>query len=370
MTTHYDAHPTQATAPDFAKPDFPLNVWYAAAWGHEVKRDLLARKICNRDLVFFRRTDGHAAAIADMCWHRLVPLSLGKLDGDSVVCGYHGLAFDAAGRCTSMPSQCTLNPAARVRSYPVVEKHRFIWVWMGDPALADPALVPDMHWNDDPEWASDGELFHAQCNYKLIVDNLMDLTHETFVHGSSIGNMAVAETPFDTYHGPDFTEIVRWMMNIDPPPFWAAQYGKPGPVDRWQIIRFEAPATITIDVGVAKAGTGAERGDRSQGVNGYVLNTMTPETDGTTHYFWAFSRNYKIGDQNLTTSIRKGIAGVFGEDMVIFAAQQKAIDANPDKEFYNLNVDAGSVWARRQIDAMIEKETTPQNPAPVREAAE
>ena len=130
------------------------------------------------------------AALEDACWHRLVPLSKGRLDGDTVVCGYHGLKYNAQGRCTFMPSQETINPSACVRAYPVVERHRFIWLWMGDPALADPALVPDMHWNDDPAWAGDGKTIHVKCDYRLVVDNLMDLTHETFVHGSSIGNDA------------------------------------------------------------------------------------------------------------------------------------------------------------------------------------
>ena len=179
-----------------------------------------------------------------------------------------------------MPSQETINPSACVRSYPVVERHRFIWLWMGDPALADPALVPDMHWNDDPAWAGDGKTIHVKCDYRLVVDNLMDLTHEAFVHGSSIGNEHVAEAPFDVTHGDKTVTVTRWMRDIDAPPFWAAQLRQARrQVDRWQIIHFQAPGTVNIDVGVAPAGTGAPEGDRSQGVNGFVLNTMTPETD-------------------------------------------------------------------------------------------
>ncbi|HEY8579293.1 MAG TPA: Rieske 2Fe-2S domain-containing protein, partial [Beijerinckiaceae bacterium] len=159
--------------------NFPLNAWYAAAWDYEVKRELLARTVCNKKIVFWRRSDGTAAALEDACWHRLLPLSLGRLQGDEVVCGYHGLVFDGHGRCTKMPSQETLNPSACVRSYPIVEKHRFVWVWPGDPALADPALVPDLHWNKDPEWEGDGKLIQVKCDYRLVLDNLMDLTHET-----------------------------------------------------------------------------------------------------------------------------------------------------------------------------------------------
>jgi len=151
------------------------------------------------------------------------------------------------------------------------------------------------------------------------------------------------------------------MRDIDPPPFWRMQLewkqGKPaGKVDRWQIIHFEAPSTIAIDVGVAPVGTGAPEGDRSQGVNGYVLNTMTPETERSCHYFWAFVRNYRLDDQRITTLIREGVSGVFAEDEEVLAAQQRGVDEHPDKQFYNLNIDGGAMWARRLIDKMLADE--------------
>ena len=208
---------------------FPLNAWYAAAWDVDLKHALFPRTICGKHVVMYRQSNGQVCALEDACWHRLVPLSKGRLDGDTVVCGYHGLKYNAQGRCTYMPSQDTINPSACVRSYPVVERHRFIWLWMGDPALADPALVPDMHWNDDPAWAGDGKTIHVKCDYRLVVDNLMDLTHETFVHGSSIGNDHVAEAPFDVTHGDKTVTVTRWMHGIEAPPFWAAQLQQAGP---------------------------------------------------------------------------------------------------------------------------------------------
>lgn len=335
---------------------FPANAWYAAAYDVEVKRKLLSRTICNKPLVLYRKENGRAVALADTCWHRLLPLSKGELHGDNVICGYHGLEFDDTGRCVYMPSQDTINPSACVKSYPLEERHRFLWIWMGDPALADPAKIPDLHWNDDPAWTGDGKVIHVKCDYRLVVDNLMDLTHETFVHGSSIGNRAVAEAPFEVTHSDATATVTRWMEGIDAPPFWSAQLQKPGKVDRWQIIHFQAPSTIAIDVGVAVAGTGARDGDRSQGVNGFVLNTMTPETDSSCHYFWAFVRNWDLGNQAWTHKLREAVSGVFMEDEAILEAQQKAMEANPGHFFYNLNIDAGSMWARRLIDRMIDSE--------------
>jgi phenylpropionate dioxygenase-like ring-hydroxylating dioxygenase large terminal subunit len=345
----------------FKLADWPENCWYAAAYDVEVGRRLLGRRIAGHNLVLYRRQDGQPAALENACWHRLMPLTEGNLEGDNVACGYHGLVFNSEGRCVFMPSQKTINPAARVRSYPVAERHRFVWVWPGDPALADPELVPDLHWNDDPEWTGDGELIHLKCGYKLIVDNLMDLTHETFVHGSSIGQRSITEVPFEVTHGTNSATVSRWMIDVDPPPFWKMQLewkrGEPaGRVDRWQIINFEAPSTIAINVGVAPTGTGAPEGDRSEGVNCYVLNTMTPETHRTCHYFWAFVRNYNLDDQRITTLLRQGVAGVFGEDELVLAAQQGAVEEHPEKQFYNLNIDGGAMWARRLIDKMMAAE--------------
>ena len=284
---------------------------------------------------------------------------------DDLTYDAHGLVAAVTPRTKlvflSMPAQETINPSATVPSFPIVERYRYVWIWMGDPTLADPELVPDMHQMSSEQWAGDGMTIAADCNYQLILDNLMDLTHEEFVHSSSIGQDELSDSEFITTHEGNKVTVTRWMHNIDAPPFWLKNMrdkfpGFEGKVDRWQIIHFEAPATITIDVGVAKAGTGAPEGDRSQGVNGFVMNTITPETDRSSHYFWAFMRNYCLDSQLITTQLRDGVHGVFGEDEAMLKAQQKAIDANPDYEFYNLNIDAGGMWVRRILDGMLAAE--------------
>jgi len=360
-----------SAAPDHdpqGRPGFPLNAWYAAAWDVDLQRSLLPRTICGRRLVFYRRLDGQVVALEDACWHRSLPLSLGRLVGDDLQCGYHGMVFNSAGTCVAMPTQERVPKQACVRSFPVVERHRFAWVWMGDPALADPARVPDLHWNDDPHWMSDGRTIHAKCDYRLVIDNLMDLTHETFVHEGSIGNRAVAESPFECTHDERFVTVTRWMLGIEPPPFWANQLGRAGPVDRWQVIRFEPPGTVTIDVGVADAGTGAPQGDRTRGVNAYVLNTITPETGTTSHYFWAIARNYRLGEQRITTELREGVTRIFREDEVVLEAQQRALEAYPDRGLVNLGIDAGGVWSRKLIARMVESEGAPRPTGPGRAA--
>jgi vanillate O-demethylase monooxygenase subunit len=335
---------------------FPLNAWYAASWDVDVKRELKARTICGKRIVFYRTLDGNVVALDNACWHRLLPLSMGRLDGDDVVCGYHGLVFEPGGRCIHMPSQETINPAACVQSYPVAERHRLVWIWPGDPALAHPEKIPDLHWLDDPAWTGDGETIHLRCNYRLVLDNLMDLTHETFVHAGSIGNAAVAEAPFTVAHTADTVTVTRWMYDIEPPPFLQKQLGKSGNVDRWQIINYASPSSIVIDVGIAPAGSGAPQGDRSEGINNMVVNAITPETENSSYYFWSFPRNYRLGEQRLTTEQSRGVAAVFRQDEIILEAQQRAIDEEPQREFYNLNIDAGAMWVRRILAARVASE--------------
>jgi len=176
-----------------------------------------------RPMALYRTERGRPVALADACWHRLAPLSMGKLVGaDEIQCPYHGLRYNPSGRCTRLPAQETLNPSASVPSFPVVERHRYVWVWPGDPTLADPAAIPDMHQLDDPGWAGDGLTIEARCNYQLILDNLMDLTHEEFVHGSTLGQEELSQSEFSTKLVSDnHVTVTRWMVDVAPPPFWA-----------------------------------------------------------------------------------------------------------------------------------------------------
>jgi len=282
-------------------------------------------------------------------------LSKGRREGDRIVCGYHGLSFDAGGRCVHAPGQDAPPPAACVRSYPLEERHGLVWIWPGRRELADPALVPDFHWNTDPGWVGRGKLRSMRCDYRLLIDNLMDLTHEAFLHADTIGNRAVAEAPFQLRQDGNAVVLTRWVLGADAPPLWGARLGKPGPVDRWQIIRFDAPSSVTLDVGVAPAGTGAPEGDRSAGINGRVMHAITPETDGSCHLFWNNVRNYRRDDESLTQAVYDTTEPIIAEDRDILEAQQAALDEDVGRP-HNLAIDAGAVRARRLIDRMLEAE--------------
>lgn len=339
---------------EYALRDYPLNAWYAAAWDVEVKPALLARTICDTPLVLFRRSDEAVVALHDQCWHRMLPLSMGKLIGDELRCGYHGLRYDSSGACVHMPWEAQVRPGACVRSFPAVERHRLVWVWMGAAEAADPSRIPDLHWNEDPAWAGDGRVSHVQCNYKLLIDNLLDFSHENVVHGD---DEDIEFQPDSPVLGAESVEVTLKQEDVEAPPFWQRELGSTDNVDRWLTSRFTLPSVVTTEVGVAPAGRGALTGNREGSIGGFVLSAVTPETNGSCHYFWAFTRNFKLQSQALTSILRERVAGIFEPDQVVLEAQQRSIDADPARGLRNLSLDAAVKMARDLIDEAVLRET-------------
>ncbi len=325
---------------------FLREYWYVAAMSGELGRELLARTLLGQPLVLFRTEDGAPVALDDRCPHRYAPLSFGKLVGDAVQGGYHGITFDGSGKCIAIPGQDNIPPRLRVKSYPVVERWRWIWVWMGDPERADEADIPDFHWNDAPGWEAPTDRLRMEADCQLLVDNLLDLTHETFVHGATIGTAGIAEAPIETKADGDVVSVERRMTNIQPPPMFVKLGGFTANIDRWQLIEFRPPANIVIDVGGVPTGAG----DRAAGFEARVLNSITPETERSCQYYWAFARNFKIGDEEMTAFLHGALTRTFDEDKALLEAQQKMIESTgSDAGLMAVNFDAGVVQARRVI---------------------
>ncbi len=339
---------------------FPKNAWYVACTPDEIDSKPLGRMICGEQIVFYRGEGGKVAALEDFCPHRGAALSLGYVCEGKLVCGYHGLVMGCDGKTVSMPSQ-RVGGFPAIKSYPVEERHGFIWVWTGDPAKADPATIHHPHWADNPEWAYGGGLYHIQCDYRLMIDNLMDLTHETYVHTTSIGQKEIDETPVTTKTVGEEVITSRFMDNVTAPPFWRANMRAKGldehqPVDRWQICHFTPPSHIMIEVGVAVAGKGGYDAPAEYKVAATVVDFITPETETSMWYFWGMARNFRPQDTNLTAQIREGQGKVFAEDTAVLEAQQRNLTLYRNRKLLMLNIDAGGVQSRRIIDKMIAAE--------------
>ncbi|HZU65178.1 MAG TPA: aromatic ring-hydroxylating dioxygenase subunit alpha [Novosphingobium sp.] len=340
---------------------WPVNAWYVAARAEELGDAPLGRQICGERMVFFRGIDGTVAALEDFCPHRGAPLSLGFVREGALVCGYHGLALACSGKVAGMPGQ-KLAGFPPVRRFAVEERHGFLWVWPGAAEAADPALIPALVWADSPQWAYGGGYYHIACDYRLMIDNLMDLTHETYVHASSIGQKEIDEAPVKTRREGEEILTSRFMEGVIAPPFWqmalrAAGLPAEAPVDRWQICRFSLPSHVMIEVGVAMAGEGGIAAPDARKVYSVVVDFITPETATSHHYFWGMARRFGVEDAALTEAIRAGQGRIFGEDLEMLERQQANLQRWPDRRLLLLNIDAGGARSRQMIEGAIAAET-------------
>lgn len=330
---------------------FIKNGWYVAAWGNEIGRELTQRWIIGEPLVLFRTEAGMAVALEDRCPHRRASLSKGRLIGDTVQCGYHGITFDCSGGCVSIPGQDKVPPAMAARSYPIVEKWKWIWVWMGDPAAADESLLPDFHYNDAPGWVATGGCLPVKANYQLLTDNLLDLTHETYVHGKTIGNSAIVETPISYRVEGNEVHVERIIRNAPPPPLFQRVHPFEGNIDRWQIIRFHMPAHISIDARGLPTGTT----DIAGGLRWFSINSITPVDERNSLYYWTITRCFALENDAITKLIGDQILKTFMEDVDILEAQQVMIETDQRQlPEVSIRADSGSVSARRIVTRLAE----------------
>jgi vanillate O-demethylase monooxygenase subunit len=317
------------------------NGWYAAAWSEEIGAELIERWICGDALVMFRDRDGRAIALDGTCPHRSYPLALGRLKDDVVECGYHGLAFGTDGRCVRAPGGEPVQPAMCVRSYPLVERGGLIWIWPGDPERADPNAIVDW-WLTDPAWTSVHDTKIVNARQSLLIDNLMDLTHEASLHAGTLGNAAVIETPLITETLPDHVRAARMMLDI-PPPGLFAQMGLTGTIDRGQVAEFHPPGLCLTVV------TATPRTENAPTLRWTVLHALTPETEGRTRYLWATARDYALGDARIDDIWLTQTNSIFDQDVAALEAQEQRIRATAKPLELSVAADAGALAARKML---------------------
>jgi phenylpropionate dioxygenase-like ring-hydroxylating dioxygenase large terminal subunit len=318
------------------------NTWYVAAWSHEVgNNQLFARTITGLPLVMFRDETGTVRALQDRCPHRGAPLSKGRIEGSAVRCMYHGLRFESDGLCSQVPGSDRIPPAACVRAFPVVEYRKWIWVWMGEPSAADPALIPDAFWQDSPDWRYQPDYIHYNVNHLLITDNLLDFSHLPFLHETTLGGHAgYAENRAEvTRIGNDGIRIERWFCDGPPAPFVRNLTGWTGNVDRWNFYDFLVPGIMLMDSGSAPVGTGGRDGRREHAVEFRSAQAITPETETSSHYFFSQAHNFAIDDPTVTARLHTDIVAAFKEDWDMIHAQQAVLSRDPSFKMMPLPVD-------------------------------
>jgi len=354
-------------------PSWPINQWYVAAYSSEVTPDgLLGRTVCNEPLAMYRTSEGEPVALADRCVHRRYPLSMSHLVEDQVVCGYHGFTYDKGGSCVAAPGQKRIPRTARVPSYVLHEQDSLVWVWIGDNDRADTTSVPRSPWLDDSGYTTVRGMEPLKARYGLLVDNLLDLSHETYLHGGYIGTPEVAETPITTEvdEEANVVYVSRHMADAACPPFYAKSTGIEGRITRWQDIEYHPPCLYLLHSRIAPVGVlPPEEGPDDQAFHVEVVYAITPETEHSTHDFWMVARDFALDDDEVSAFLAENNRTVVLQDVTALDVLEVVVEG--EKENYqelSINIDTGGLAARRLLAKLVEQ-GDPEPAAPATPAA-
>ena len=352
-----------------AKP-FLKNAWYAAAWSYEVKKELFEHTIIGVSILFYRKENNEAVAINNTCPHRYSPLHMGTLLGDVVECAYHGLRYDSSGRCVHNPHGDGKIPEKMcAKSYPLEEIHNMLWIWMGDPALADPATIPDFSCHIDPNYPSVEGVIEMHGNYELITDNLMDLSHVEFLHKGILGSDAIKRGQHEILQDGTTVWSNRWCPDGLAPPAWDHMFNDYGkPVDHWLYMRWDAPSHMLLDVGITPTGR-----PRNEGIWMYGTDILTPKNETSTYYYWGVARSHDKNSAEMDNIWTTAIETAFGtQDKPMIEAQQNMLESLDAVDLDEVDpvllpMDSATVRCRRVLDRLCREDGVklpdPRNPA-------
>lgn len=346
---------------------FLKDCWYVAAWSEEIE----AGKPCHQQIigehvVLFRGDDGNVIALNDTCPHRFAPLHMGKIIGNQIECPYHGLRFEKSGQCAFNPFDADFKSSmASVPAYPVVERDKIIWIWLGNSERADEGLIPDYGWiNNEDEYTFTRFLQMRQpINYELVLDNLMDLSHGQFLHPTTLGNEAMASGTTKNRASERTVHSDRLNPNGAAPTLFVIGGGaKEGEkVDFWNDMRWDAPSIYFLQVGVTPAGEPRENGVLIQSAH-----LITPLDEENLVYRYVIARNFAMGDEDVTRGMEQVIEQAFTrEDEPILSQVQKRMAG---RDFWELKpvilkTDQAAIMVRRALDKLKRDEARRELPA-------
>jgi len=358
---------------------FLKNVWYVAGWLTEFEPgELAARTIAGEPVVFFRKQNGTLYALPDRCPHRWAPLSKGRLEGDDLRCMYHGVKFDADGNCVEVPAQENFSPQLCLQPYPVVERHQWAWLWLGDPALADASMIPDCSYLDDPVRRFKTGQLDYEAHHALISDNLLDLSHVGFLHEKTLAAPPEGE-PEDKKTGQSAggsagkrietgVRYENWRVGDFGRAVIQAKSGGTG--DVWSRLDYVVPGVFISRVATYPAGTaeacdfGTPPTDVEPLSDNISCQAVTPMTERSTRYFFSSGpRKVDVTDEE-AEGMWKVASAAFDEDLDMIEAQQKIIDNHPARRMAWIDADRGPAMFRQVMADLMRKEGTPVDAFP------
>ena len=343
------------------------NAWYVAAWSDAVEAGQpQAANVLGEPIVLWRTDAGKLVAFEDRCAHRLAPLSFGRCEGAKLRCMYHGMLFDETGRCVEIPGQDLIPPQAKVRAYPAVERHAWCWVWMGDPALADEALIPDV-WPLDPEsgWLLGTGILDYQAEARLICDNLIDLSHLSYVHPATFGTTEAWAT-----RAPKITALprgVRYELWLEDQPNMAGGGG--GRIDPWTTYDMLVPGVFLLRNTIYPLGTAAACGYKPPTpqykpiFDAFSCQAATPTGEATARYFYSWGPHSSVGDKNVRDYLMGVARQAFAEDQRMIEGQQRVLNATPSPRIMPTTADRPVVLYNQIVARLARAEQAGAEPS-------
>lgn len=337
------------------------NCWYCAGWEFDLSQSrdaLLPRQIAGELLVLYRKLDGSIIAMEDRCCHRQAPLSLGMKEDDGIRCRYHGIKFDADGRCIEIPGQTIIPKNARVRTFPVVVKDSWIWVWMGDPDKADPSLICFAVGPDDAEWNIRTGQISINVNYRLAIANLMDLSHVAWVHRDTLGGTtAWFEAPLTQEIVPRGINTSFWMPDAPPPTYFQHLFPPNATFDICISVEMTVPCNFILRFEAFSPGTATHGRDSGQKyIDSYSSQAVTPRDEDGVDYYYSFGLSQETEIPGMSQTFLEATHAGFAEDKAILEGQHRNIKQRPDGSTLNIKSDGGPIKFLRLLDKLIKDE--------------
>jgi len=337
---------------------FLKNSWYCGGWANDLKDTPTSLKVLGKLIVIYRGEDGTPIAMDGICPHRFAPLAKGKVEGDNISCPYHGLVYNKEGQCILNPHADNFIPDnAKVNTYPIVENDGVLWLWMGD-AEPDKSRILDSSWITSGDYSVVTGYLHVEANYQMIMDNLLDLTHVAYVHPDTVGGDpelsvgAQMDYNFDITDG-DTIHSNYTVRNMGPTPLLEPWWGKRTGDFRAEM-RWKPASCLELDVRMSPPGA-----DKTEGIHSPSFHLLVPETETSTHYFYAQARNVLIHDEEQTAFMAEMTRRAFeDEDEPMIRACHENMEYPDlfDNDPVSLQSDVAGIQARRMLKKRINAE--------------
>lgn len=332
------------------------NMWYSVAWSRDVADKPLPLTIAGNKVVLFRKSDGSVSALQDRCPHRFAPLSMGHVEGDQIRCRYHGMGFDGVGQCVHSPF-APPPKAMRIPSFPVVEQDTLIWLWTGDPALADPAAIPRLPFFEMPNVRTVQNTTYLDAPYEMLMDNLIDLSHASFLHAESFGAFNLENMEVSFSRDGDDVHFENFIPNDYLPVNFEAAFDTDGQrVDMWLKEHWRPAGNLVLEMGWTYPGRPRDEGRRA-----YLVSLVMPESETRTRYLWGTARNYDAKNEELCDQTLAGVLdyAYYADDKPMIEACFDRMEGEPDLMALKpmlLPTDVAAVTCRRVNAELAERD--------------